>query len=73
MAVKREVVGDPYMYRGRLVSARYMGPDLLAFVNDVELPHFYDGLEAVRSAGRRWIDAEEKDRKEARAKRQPVR
>lgn len=78
MVVKRPIVGDPYLYRGRTVSARYLGPDLIAYVNDVELPHFYLDIEAVRGAGRRWVDAEEDERAKGKTNaqsrtRQPVR
>jgi hypothetical protein len=73
MPVNREIVGDPYLYHGRTVTGRYAGPDLLCYVNDVELPHFYADLEAVRGAGRRWIDHEIEEARKRENERKPLR
>jgi hypothetical protein len=60
-AFERRQVGKPELYHGRKLIARYMGPDLLAYVNDVELGGFYTDVEAARAAGRRHVDAEIKE------------
>ena len=56
MTIPRPIVGEPEKYRGRLISAHYMGPDLLAWVDGEELPNFYETTEAARAAARRYID-----------------
>ena len=68
MSITRKVVGDPERYHGRTITARYMGPDLLGYVNDVELGGFFLDLEAVRAAGRRYVDAEIKAEEERQSK-----
>lgn len=51
-------------YHEHLLEARFMGPDLLSFVDSVELPNFYVDVEASLRAGRRFIDAQEKEERE---------
>ena len=38
--VKRKLIATD-VYEGRCVEVRYMGPDLLAYVEDIELAGFY--------------------------------
>jgi len=52
-------------YLGRSLEARYLGPDLLAFVNGIELASFYIDAQSAIDAGVRYVDEEEK----AKAKR----
>lgn len=68
MAIERKVVGEPAQYQGRTITARHMGPDLLGYVDDVELSGFYLDVEAVRAAGRRYVDAELKAEDERQRK-----
>lgn len=63
MSIQRRQVGKTELYEGRELRARYMGPDLLAFVNDVELNGFYLSVEDAHAAGRRHVDAEIKAEK----------
>jgi hypothetical protein len=58
VAVKRRQVGDAERYHGRRLHAGYMGPDLLGYVDDIELGGFYLTVEAAIGAGRRHVDAE---------------
>lgn len=62
MTVERTTVKSEW-YEGRLVSAKFMGPDLLAYVGDVELPNFYETPRAAIAAGKRYIDEENKEAK----------
>jgi len=55
--IVRRQVGVTEQYHGRALVARFMGPDLLAYVDDVELGGFYTDVEAARAAGRRYVDA----------------
>lgn len=65
MALTRKQVGETEVYHGRKLTAQFMGPDLLAFVDDVELSGFYQDVEAARAAGRRHVDAELRAEEEA--------
>jgi hypothetical protein len=73
MPIERKQVGPTETYHGRELRARYMGPDLLGFVNDMELSGFFLDVEAAHAAGRRHVDAEIKAEKEAAAKAQKKR
>jgi hypothetical protein len=61
VALIRKQVGDAERYQGRRLVARHMGPDLLAYVNDVELASFYINVESAIAAGRRYVDDEIKE------------
>ena len=63
MAIERKQVGDAERYLGRRLTAHYMGPDLLARVDGVELANFYVGVEAAIAAGRRYVDDQVKEQK----------
>lgn len=70
MTFERRLVVKPEQYRGRTITARYMGPDLLAYVDEIELGGFYMTAEAAREAGRRYVDAEiDAEEKRARGDR----
>lgn len=55
-------------YQGRTIEARYMGPDLLCFVDGTELGSFYIDARAAIEGGQRFIDAEIKALKDRAAK-----
>lgn len=63
MTLNRPIVGEPIMYKGRRIEARFMGPDLLCCVDGSEVGHFYLNAEAARKAGRQYVDQLEKDKK----------
>jgi hypothetical protein len=61
--LKRRQVGDAERYHGRRLHAAHMGPDLLSYVDDVELGGFYLNVEAALAAGRRYVDGQIKEEK----------
>lgn len=69
MTVMRQTVGVPELYRGSLISVRFMGPDFLCYVGDIEMSGFYVSPAAAVSAGQRYIndeiDAKEKAKRPA--------
>lgn len=56
--LKRKQVGAAEMYLGRSLTALYVGPDLIAFVDKIELSGFYINRESALIAGRKHVDAE---------------
>jgi hypothetical protein len=56
MAVQRPIVGQPTLYRDRLITVRMMGPDMLSFVDDEELSGFFISEQAAVAAGQRYIN-----------------
>lgn len=67
MAINRKKVGETVSYKGHKITVRYLGPDLLCYVGETELPNFYTGAEAARKAGMRHIDHIEKEKLHATA------
>lgn len=68
MAFQRRQIGPEESYHGRKLSARFVGPDLTAHVDDIELAGFYTDAEAARAAGRRYVDQEiEAEKKRGRS------
>lgn len=59
--LKRRQVGDAERYHGRRLSAHFLGPDLLGYVDDIELSGFYLNVEAALAAGRRYVDDQIKE------------
>ena len=59
--IKRRQVGDAERYHGRRLHASYLGPDLLANVDDIELPTFFMTVEAALSAARKYVDEQLKE------------
>jgi hypothetical protein len=55
--IKRKLIRSE-AYQGRTIEARWMGPDLLCFVNGTELGSFYIDAQAAIDAGSRYIDAD---------------
>lgn len=43
-------------YRDHKIEAKFLGPDLLAYVEGEEIAHFYINTRAAIEAGRRHID-----------------
>lgn len=56
MTLHRQAVGDPVTYRGHTIQARFMGPDLLSFVDGQEMPGFYVDRQAALKGGERHVD-----------------
>lgn len=69
MPVERQQVGQTESYKGRKIVARLAGPDLLAYVDGIELSGFYLNTAAVSRAGRRHVDAEIKAEEEKAKKK----
>lgn len=54
--IERPLIGEPHQYRGCTIEVRHMGPDLLAYVDGIEIPHFYLTQWFAREAGERFVD-----------------
>jgi hypothetical protein len=54
-------------YQGATIEARWMGPDLLCFVNGTELGSFYIDAAAAIEGGQRYIDADIKAAQERKS------
>lgn len=67
--VERQAVGDPYIYRGYQITATFIGPDLLGYIDGEEMPNFYMDLAAVRKVGSRNVDLKIKEREEKKGER----
>lgn len=61
--IERKQVGDAERYHGRRLHAAYMGPDLIGYVDGVELSGFFLNVEAAISGGRRYVDEQIKEEK----------
>jgi len=72
MSLIRKQVGAAEAYRGSKLTAHYMGPDLLAYVDGVEMPGFYLSVEAAIAGGRRYVEAQLKAEAEAKARERPA-
>lgn len=70
--IKRKLIRSE-SYQGRTIEARWMGPDLLCFVQGVELGSFYIDAQAAIEGGQRYIDADIKAAQERAAKEMPRR
>lgn len=57
MSINRTLIRSE-TYQGRTLEARYMGPDLLAFVEGAELGSFYIDAQAAIEGGQRFVDAD---------------
>lgn len=67
--INRKPVGEPYMYRGCLITAAHMGPDLIGYIDGQEMPNFYMDLAAVRRVGSRNVDLKIKEQEEKKGER----
>lgn len=63
MSFQRKLVGEPTEYKGYIITVRYMGPDLLGYVNNEELSGFFVDVRAVVAAGARYVDQKLKEAK----------
>ena len=59
--LERKQVGTTLKYKGHEIVVRYLGPDLLVYVDGSELSPFYEHAEAARSAGMRHVDLIEEE------------
>lgn len=57
MPIERKPVGE-MTYHGRKIEVKFMGPDLLAYVDGIELSGFYLDSQAAYVAGQKHVDAE---------------
>lgn len=55
--VVRKLIGEPVTYLGRKIEVRHMGPDLLCYVDGIDMDCFYLTSEAAIAGGKRYIDA----------------
>lgn len=67
--IERKLIGEPFAYRGHTITARFMGPDLLGYLDEEELSGFYLDTAAVHGAGVKHVDAKIKAEKEEAAKK----
>lgn len=51
-------------YEDRTLEVRHMGPDVLGFVNGIELSGFFIDVSAAIAGGQRYVDAEIKVQRE---------
>lgn len=56
MSIVRKEVGQPTHYKDHLITATLAGPDLLGYVDGIELANFYINTAAVVAAGKRYVD-----------------
>ena len=56
MTLIRKQVGNTLKYLRRSIIVRFMGPDLLCYVDDVELAGFYLTVAAAQKAGKEYVD-----------------
>ena len=61
MAFERQEISRT-MYRGREIVARFLGPDLIGYVDGVEMPNFYMTTEALYDACKLHVNQQEKDK-----------
>lgn len=59
--MKRKSVGKAEVYHGHRIQPAFMGPDLVCYVDDTELPNFYLDAEAARRAGRQYVDEKRRE------------
>lgn len=61
MSIQRKVVSTAE-YRGSHITVRHMGPDLLSYVDGVELSGFFISTAAAIGGGERYIDQQLKEK-----------
>jgi hypothetical protein len=54
--VERPLVGKPLPYRDHVITATFLGPDLLMQIDGEEQPHFYMDLTGLRKVGMKVVD-----------------
>jgi hypothetical protein len=67
--IERTHVGEPFVYRGYLITATLAGPDLLGYIDGEEMPNFYRDLAAVRKIGSRNVDLKIKEQEEKKGEK----
>ena len=61
MSIQRQQIGADQYVRGHLVQLRYLGPDLLCYVDNTELNAFYETVPAAMAGAERYIDLMERN------------
>lgn len=61
MPLERKLV-DSIEYRGRKIECRLLQPDLIGYIDGVEMPHFYRRSEDIYRIAKREIDAIETEK-----------
>jgi hypothetical protein len=69
----RPLIGAPVMYLGRKIEVRHMGPDLLCFVDGVDMDTFYLDSATAVAGGQRYVDAVVKAEADLAKKSKPKR
>lgn len=59
----RKQIGKTENYRGHEIIVRYLGPDLLCYVDGIELNAFYETSTNARKAGRTYVDQVENEKR----------
>jgi len=65
--MKREIIGSPVRYSGRVITAHPMAPDVLIRKDDQDFGLFLS-IESGVVAAMKSIDAEDKDKRESEKK-----
>lgn len=61
MGIVRKQIGEGIEYKGRELVARFMGPDLLLYVDGVQVGNFFIDRPSAIDAGVRYVDQLEKE------------
>ena len=67
--VNRMPVGEPLQYKGHTIEAKFLGPDLLCYVDGAELGSFFVDAESARKGGMRYVDQVEKEKADKAGKK----
>lgn len=61
MAIERKLV-DSIDYKGHKIECRLLQPDLLGYIDGVEMPHMYQTTKAIFDLAKKQIDETEKEK-----------
>jgi hypothetical protein len=61
--IERKRIGEVECYRGHEIEARYMGPDLLAYVDGSQVGCYWIDAESARAGARRYVDQIEDEKR----------
>ena len=62
MTLQRKLV-DCVTYKKHVIDIKYIGPDLLCYVNEIELPNFFVNIRSAIEAGKRFVNEKLKEEK----------
>jgi hypothetical protein len=62
MAIERKLIGR-INHKGHVIEARFMGPDLIGYIDGMEMGNFYLDAQAVYKVAINQIDEEERKKK----------